>query len=131
MDNNKEIQARAVRDGKWWAVFVEIDGKEHATQGKTLKEAQFMAEDLVRIWAEALERPELSKLPVKLTIDGKLGEEVAEIQESQAAAAQIAARLKRTQKTLVDSMRAEGIKVADIAQLLGITKGRVSQISRS
>ena len=57
MDNNKEIQARAVRDGKWWAVFVEIDGKEHATQGKTLKEAQLMAEDSVGICAEALERP--------------------------------------------------------------------------
>lgn len=131
MDNNKEIQARAVRDGKWWAVFVEIDGKEHATQGKTLKEAQLMAEDLVRIWAEALERPELSKIPVKITIDGKLGEEVAGIRKDQDAVSQIAARLKRTQKTLVDSMRAEGIKVADIAQLLGITKGRVSQISRS
>lgn len=131
MGNNNEIQARAVRDVKWWAVFVEIDGKEHATQGKTLKEAQFMAEDLVRIWAEALERPELSKLPVKLTIDGKLGEEVAGIRKDQDAVSQIAARLKRTQKTLVDSMRAEGIKVADIAQLLGITKGRVSQICRS
>ena len=131
MGNNKEIQARAVRDGKWWAVFVEIEGKEHATQGKTLKDAQSMAEDLVRIWAEALERPELSKLPVKLTIDGKLGEEVAGIQKDQDAVSQIAARLKRSQKTLVDSKRAEGIKLADIAQLLGITKGRVSKISRT
>jgi len=40
-------------------------------------------------------------------------------------------KAQEDQASLVRRLRRDGIKVADIAQLLGLTKGRVSQLTRA
>lgn len=128
---NQEIIAEVTRSGKWWAVEVEVDGKRHATQGRTLAEAQLMATDLVAIWAEFLERPELAKTPVRLVPVGEVGEAVERTNREKAEAAIATRKAQEDQASLVRRLRRDGIKVADIAQLLGLTKGRVSQLARA
>ena len=128
---NQEIIAEVTRSGKWWAGEVEIDGKRHATQGRTLAEAQLMATDLVSIWAEFLERPELAKTQVRLVPVGELGEAVERTNRQKTEAAIATRKAQEDQASLVRRLRRDGIKVADIAQLLGLTKGRVSQLTRA
>lgn len=128
---NQEIIAEVTRSGNWWAVEVEIDGKRHATQGRTLAESQLMATDLVAIWAEFLERPELAKTPVRLVPVGEVGEAVERTNRERAEAAIATRKAQEDQASLVRRLRRDGIKVADIAQLLGLTKGRVSQLARA
>ena len=90
-----------------------------------------MATDLVSIWAEFLERPELAKTQVRLVPVGELGEAVERTNRQKTEAAIATHKAQEDQASLVRRLRRDGIKVADIAQLLGLTKGRVSQLTRA
>lgn len=57
------------RDGRW-SVVVDIPDHTSYTQGKTLKEARRMAEDIVRMWAEELRDDALASAAIDLKVEG-------------------------------------------------------------
>lgn len=126
-----EIVAHAVRDGDWWCVEVPYNGDNQYTQGRTLAEAQLMAEDVVAIWAEELNDDTLSNASVTLEIAGAEQEAVQAVRDAQAQLEQARRNVKHAQIQAVASMRASGLTMQDIAQVLGVTKGRVSQLAHS
>lgn len=125
------IVARAVRDGDWWCVEVPLNGNTYGTQGRTLAEAQLMAEDVVSIFAEELDDDALSEASVTLEIAGAEQEAVQAVRDAQAQLEQARRNVKHAQIQAVASMRARGVTMQDIAQVLGVTKGRVSQLAHS
>lgn len=126
-----EITARVYRDGDWWAVEVPINGTLQGTQGKTLAEAQFMADDLVKMWAEELADEALAHAEVTLTVDGDVKKAVDAVKTA-AAQAEAAREVARdAQVRAVSALRADGLTMQDIATVLGVTKGRVSQLAHA
>lgn len=126
------LTARATREGKWWAVTVPIPGEgDQYTQGRTLNEAQEMAEDLVAMWADELDSEDLTKADVVLAIDGtprRLADDVKAAQKEAEAARERAAA---AQARAVHAMREEGMTMEDIARIMGVSKGRVSQLANA
>lgn len=125
------IEARAIRDDGWWVVMVPIAGKDCATQGRTLKEAEKMARDLVAIWAEELGDAELAAASVRLVASGSTREAVESVRVAQEAAERSVREARERQRGAVAALRAEGITMQDIADLMGLSKGRVSQLAKS
>ena len=125
------ITARVVRDGRWWGVEIPYKGHKQYTQGRSLAEAQFMAEDLVAMWAEALDDPELAAATVTLRVEGAEQEAAEAVRAAQAEVEAARERARRTQIEAVASMRARGLTMQDIAQILGVTKARVSQLAHA
>jgi predicted XRE-type DNA-binding protein len=115
---------RAWREGAWWVVDVEGIG---ATQAKTLDKVDHMARALV---ADYLDVPYAS-VTVAVAID--LPDDVAQHIEDMKATAERAAQLSREaaemQRHLVDSLRREELTGREIAVILNVTPGRVSQIT--
>lgn len=123
------ITARAIRDGRWWAVEVPINGTTYGTQGRTLADAQFMAEDLLAIVAEELDDPDLANATITLEVTGAEREAAQTVRAAQAEAENARLRARRAQTDAVAAMRARGLTMQDIAHILGVTKARVSQLA--
>ncbi len=125
----KTIAATANRRDGWWSVVVDIPGYTSYTQGKTLAEARRMAQDVVRLWAEELQDESLATAVVDLKVVGFQQDLVEEYRTARLVAEQEAKKAQEKQVETVSTLRSEGISVQDIADLMGISKGRVSQIA--
>lgn len=123
-----EIKARAHRDGSFWAVEIPINGGIEYTQGRTLSEAQTMAEDLVSIWAEELHDKALAQAKVVLAIDDSIKKAADTVRDAQAKADEARTQARAAQAEAVAQLRADGLTQQDIAHILGVTKGRISQL---
>ena len=115
-----------VRAVKWHGGWeLHIDG-EGVTQARTLDKAVGQ----VRTYIETLYGDDCSTVEVVLTPDlGPLGQRVVEARAAvrEAAEAQLAAG--RAQREVVAALRAEGLSVTDTAAVLGVSRGRVSQLA--
>lgn len=125
----EEVVATVTRSDGWWAVEVPINGAIHYTQGRTLAEARKMAEDVVRIWADELDSDALRAATVTLDIVGEERDLTDAVAKAQEAAEDLVRAARRAQHKVVTDLRAQGITTQDIADLMGITKGRVSQLA--
>lgn len=126
----KTVVARAKRVGSWWAVEVDVPGATQYTQGRTLGEAQAMAQDVVAIMAAEVD-PSLAEAVVQLEIVGS-ARDIADVALSaQRDAEQARAYAKEAQAVAVSDLLAQGMTMGDVAKLIGVTKGRVSQIAKA
>jgi hypothetical protein len=118
------FNAKAVRWEHGWEIYVDGVG---VTQVRTLEKAKRQASDLI----ETVTDEDPATFTVDLHVDlGGLEEDVAGARHltQQAAEAQIhAAELSRK---VARNLRAEGLSVSDAAYMLGVTRGRVSQLTR-
>jgi hypothetical protein len=118
-----EHTARAWREGTWWVVDVDGVG---ATQAKTLDRVDHMARALV---ADMLDEP-YESVNVTVTID--LPDDVSQHLEAMNTTVERAAALNREaaelQYALVAELRRQELTGREIALILKVTPGRVSQI---
>lgn len=126
-----EITARVYRDGDWWAVEIPINGAIQGTQGKTLAEAQLMADDLVKMWAEELGDDALAHADITLAVDGEVKKALDAVKTAAAEAEAAREHARTAQIRAVNELRADGLTMQDIATILGVTKGRVSQLAHA
>lgn len=125
------VAATVTRSDGWWAVEVPINGATHYTQGRTLTEARKMAEDVVRIWADEIDSDTLRSATVILDIVGAERDLTDAVAKAQEAADDLARAARSAQRKVVADLRAQGLTTQDIADLMGITKGRVSQLAKA
>ncbi|MDD7384065.1 MAG: hypothetical protein SPI12_06980 [Actinomycetaceae bacterium] len=125
------IDAQVQRVGKWWAVELPIHGHVKHTQGRTLTQAQHMVEDLRDIWAEELHDSQLAATPVTLHIVGEAGHAAQAVNSAKKTADDAAAQARAAQHDAVRSLLNAGITMTDIGKILGLTKGRISQLARA
>ena len=122
------IEAQAIRDGKWWIAFFEIDGRQHGTQAKSLKGLEYMVKDAAALLTE--KSPDSFSVTICLK-DSRLAGLVAGYSAASAAEAAANKELASASREAVKVMRGKNMSMEDIGTLLGITKGRVSQLAKA
>lgn len=122
------VEAQAIRDGKWWIAFFEIDGRQHGTQAKSLKRLEYMVKDAAALLTE--KSPDSFSVTICLK-DSRLAGLVAGYSAASAAEAAASKELASASREAVKVMRGKNMSMEDIGTLLGITKGRVSQLAKA
>jgi hypothetical protein len=106
-----------------WELHIEGIG---VTQSKTLATAEQMVRDYIESLTDRV-------LPADAVITispelGALGEKVTTMNELYAQADRTEREASETKVTLVYELRSEGYSVTDMAVILGVSRGRISQL---
>lgn len=119
------IQVTARRWSGGWELFLDDD---HVTQARTLDRAAQQVRDYLDTDDDAVDHSQWSiDISVDLGNDTAHRIEQARQATRDAVAAQDAAA--RQIRTLVRELRAQGVSVTDCAAILGVSRGRVSQLA--
>jgi DNA-directed RNA polymerase specialized sigma subunit len=98
------------------------------TQSRTLD----TAEQMVRDYIETLTDKDVSGDKVVITPDlGELDRKVTTVRELLAAADRQQQEARNSYRALAADLRAAGLSVSDTAAILGVSRGRVSQLSKA
>ena len=122
-----ELTAKVTRSGKWWAIEVpELEGL--FTQARRLD----MVEAMVRDAAAMLTDRPASDFEIHLEVaDASFKAAVAEYREAAESSRQAAARASQLSRSTALAFMKQGLPVRDVAQLLGISPQRVSQLTKA
>jgi hypothetical protein len=112
------------REGRrWWVAYVPEIG--HATQGRSLKEIDYMVRDLVRMFTE--DDPEEVTIVIQPDEPG-LREDLAAALAARREAAAAADRAAEHSQRAATGLAAAGFTMRDIGTLLGVTFQRAHQL---
>lgn len=108
-----------------WELHVDGIG---VTQSKTLA----TAEQMVRDYIETLTDQDVSGADVVITPElGALGKKVKTVRAQVDAAERAQRDAAQAKRQLADDLRSAGLSVSDTAAILGVSRGRVSQLSNA
>jgi hypothetical protein len=121
--NTYNVTAKRWKHG--WELHIDGVG---VTQSRTLD----TAEQMVRDYIETLTDKDVSGDKVVITPDlGELDREVTTVRELLAAADRQQQEARNSYRALAVDLRAAGLSVSDTAAILGVSRGRVSQLSKA
>lgn len=117
-------RATATREGRFWVVDVDGVG---VTQGRTVREAQEMAADLVVAVRDVPAADVEIDLAVELPggLHGRVREARQRVSDAERSQKEAAALLR----TVVGELRSSGLAGQDLAAILGVSPQRVSQLA--
>ena len=123
-------QVTATRDGDWWSlVALDVGGREVASQSRRLDQADAAIREAIALVLDVEHdtfdidiTPELERVEVS--------DETLEVLALRRELAELSDRAHRQTPAAVAELRAAGLTVRDVAQLLGVTPSRVSQIQK-
>ena len=117
------VTARRWKHG--WELHIDGVG---VTQSRTLD----TAEQMVRDYVETLTDQDMSKAAVMIVPElGPLDRKIRAVREQLAIADRRQQEASRAYRALAAELRAAGLSVSDTAAILGVSRGRVSQLSRA
>jgi hypothetical protein len=123
-------KVEVTRDERWWMIHVpDIDG---LTQARRIGEIEEMARSLIAISTDA----PLSDVAVEIhsiTVPGlgDIGGKAEYVRSLRERAAEAEAQSVRESSYYAQSLTKAGVPVRDIAELLGVSPQRVSQLANS
>jgi hypothetical protein len=118
-----EHTARAWREGSWWVVDLEGVG---ATQARTLDKVDHMARALI---ADVLDEPyESVRVTVAIDLPDDISGRIAAMNSAVERSAQLGREAAELQADLVARLAGQALTGREIAVILKVTPGRVSQI---
>jgi predicted transcriptional regulator len=121
--NTYNVTAKRWKHG--WELHIDGVG---VTQSRTLD----TAEQMVRDYIETLTDKDVSGDKIVITPDlGEFGHKVTAVREVLAAADRQQQEARNSYRTLAADLRAAGLSVSDTAAILGVSRGRVSQLSKA
>lgn len=127
MTTNTSTTTYTVTAKRWkhgWELHIDGVG---VTQSKTLD----TAEQMVRDYIETLTDTDVSGADVIITPDlGALGKKVKTVRAQLADAERAQRDAAEAKRQLTADLRANGLSVSDTAAILGVSRGRVSQLLR-
>ena len=123
-------QVTATRDGDWWSLVAsDVGGREVASQSRRLDQADAAIREAIALVLDVEDdafdvdiTPELERVDVS--------EETLEVLALRRELAELSDRARRRTPAAVAELRAAGLTVRDVAQLLGVTPSRISQIEK-
>ncbi len=120
----------ATRDGSWWSLIaIEVDGREVASQSRRLDQADVAIREAIALVLDVNE--DSFDVEVVPTLDETVvSQETFELLELRRRVAELSARSRRLTPKAVAELRGAGLTVRDVAELLGVTASRISQIER-
>jgi hypothetical protein len=119
----RTYQATATREGRWWVVDVPGVG---VTQGRTTREAERMAADLVSVMLEVPAGGGCRRGGVSPGAES--AEEVRGAKQAQHEAVEAQRRAAERSRGALRHVLAAGLSKQDAARVLGISAQRVSQL---
>lgn len=115
---------RAVKWAEGWELHIKDEG---VTQTRTLEKA----ESQVRSYLETLHGQSFEHATIEVLPDlAELGVEVSRVRESVRSAAAAQEQAAKASRALARKLRDSGLSVTDAATILGVSRGRVSQLTR-
>ncbi|MBF9670360.1 XRE family transcriptional regulator [Bifidobacterium dentium] len=119
------VTATAERSGGWWAVEVpEIPGL--FTQARRLDQIDAMVRDAAGM---------LGREVGTVTVEPRLSEQdermLAELLDARRQASEAQSRASSLTRATVDALRAQGMTVRDVADIIGVTPQRVSALANA
>jgi len=118
----------ATRDGNWWSLIAtNVDGREVASQSRRLDQADAAIREAIALVLDVDEASfdvEVTPMLDQTTVS----EETVELLELRRELSRLGERSRRLTPQAVAELRAAGLTVRDVAELLGVTPSRVSQI---
>ncbi|ETY71380.1 transcriptional regulator [Bifidobacterium moukalabense] len=119
------VTATAERSGGWWAVEVpEIPGL--FTQARRLDQIDAMVRDAAGM---------LGREVGTVTVEPRLSEQdermLAELLDARRQASEAQSHASSLTRATVDALRAQGMTVRDVADIIGVTPQRVSTIANA
>jgi predicted RNase H-like HicB family nuclease len=121
----RHFTGTATRDGKWWAVSIDMPDAIAYTQGRSLDDAEFMARDAI---AGALDI-DVEDVTVTLTVVAGVAGDLTQ------AALEAVARRNEAQREADQAMRAAavalagaGVNLRDSGRILRVSHQRVGQL---
>lgn len=120
----------ARRDGDWWSLVADdVGGRDVASQCRRLEQADSAIREAIALVLDVEQGafevqidPEVEGMPVS--------EETLELLELRRQLAHLGERSRRGTPKAVGELRSAGLTVRDVAELLGVTPSRVSQIEK-
>jgi len=120
----------ATREGDWWSLVAkEVQGREVASQARRLDQADTAIREAIALVLDVDGdgfdvdiAPDLTHIAVS--------DETLEALELRQALAELSDQAHRRTPAAVAELRNAGLTVRDVAQLLGVTPSRVSQIEK-
>jgi DNA-directed RNA polymerase specialized sigma24 family protein len=126
MSHRPVYEVRAIREGDWWSLVADLGSREVASQTKRLANAEEMIREAIAL---ALDVEDDS---FEVNIDPILPNELQTIAGSamdlRSQWEELGQELSKATSEAITKLRARGYSVRDIAELVGVTPGRVSQI---
>lgn len=120
----------ATRDGAWWSLVAEnVDGREVASQSRRLDQAEAVIREAIALVLD-VDEDTIGVEVVPVLDEAAVSGETFELLELRQALADLSARSRRLTPKAVAELRAAGLTVRDVAELLGLTPSRVSQIEK-
>lgn len=118
----------ATRDGNWWSLIAtDVDGREVASQSRRLDQADAAIREAIALVLDVDEASFDVEVTPMLDQTG-VSEETVELLELRRELSRLGERSRRLTPQAVAELRAAGLTVRDVAELLGVTPSRVSQI---
>lgn len=121
-ESTREYQVRAVRWEHGWELHIDND---RVTQARTLAEADRVIADYL-----ALDGESDARFTVVPELDERTASEISAVQTQMAQVQQLQAQTTGRYRGLVGTLRHAGMSVSDIARVLKISPGRVSQLTK-
>ena len=120
---NSAYTVRAVKWSGGWELHIDGEG---VTQVRTLDKAV----DQVRAYLGSLRDRDMSEATIAIEPDlGGLEKAVREARAGAVAAAKAQIEAAAAQRSVVKALRDEGLSVTDAAAVLGVSRGRISQLT--
>lgn len=111
--------------GKWW--WIEIPGVPGGfSQAKTYREVEGMAREVIALLRDV----EPDSFTVEISIDGEENELIHQVEQLDAAAKDAKAAAMMCKRAAVQQLTKKNIPVRDIAALLHVSPGYISQLSK-
>lgn len=120
----------ATREGDWWSLVASnVEGREVASQSRRLDQAEAAIREAIALVLDV----DRSEFEVEITPEldrVEVSDETLEVLELRRALAELSDRARRQTPAAIAELRRAGLTVRDVAQLLGVTPSRVSQIEK-
>jgi len=112
-------------DGGWSASADDVDGA--FTDGRSLAEVDRNIRESIAV---ALDLPRGAEERMDIDMDVQVGSDVDDLVRETQEARRAAERAAELTSTAVEALRRVGLSVRDVARILGITSGRVTQLDK-
>jgi DNA-directed RNA polymerase specialized sigma subunit len=118
----------ATRNGNWWSLIAaDVNGREVASQSRRLDQADAAIREAIALVLDVDQDSFDVEVVPTLDQTGVSGETL-ELLDVRRQLAELGERSRRLTPQAVAELRAAGLTVRDVAELLGVTPSRVSQI---
>ena len=125
----KAYRVEVVRSGEWWAITVPaLVGV--FSQAKRLDQVEDRAREAISLMLD-VDEDDVGDLDVVVTPPARVADLLETLEESVAAADEATRSAVAVRREIAELLRAEGLPMRDVGELIGVSHQRVSQLLAS